>query len=321
MIRGAALVVAIVVVASVAARGDAAKKPDALHFSHKTHAGRLDTHRCEMCHSVDDAGAVKPPAALGHAPCMQAQCHASWFLATSEARKKTNPQLHARAAQFCAGCHESPDGAPPKTWTKPSTAAVMASFQAEREYHIEMPHFTHTKNGPCRDCHVVDDKFRLVANAPGHAQCVQCHNAKALPDHPMTKCMRCHNDGGRAETYGSLSRPKNDVRACGSEGQAQIQEELAKQRKKSDACYTHDRKEHRVHKTDGSAVQCGECHVLVTKNEYQDLKDLHSKPIIDPAEGVEHKACGQKGCHEDEVNNPMKNKCAMCHARKSTDTF
>jgi hypothetical protein len=331
MIRAAGVAIAATAVAITFGGGalvtaDTAKPTVVpLHFSHASHAARLgkDAHNCPLCHSVDDAGQVKPPASLGHAPCMQAQCHATWFLAVGAAGAKNNVALHDRAAQFCAGCHDPANGSPPKMWTKASPAAVLESFKDEREFHIEMSdkgtHYEHTRNTECRECHVVDEKT-LVTSSPGHAQCVKCHNAKALPDHTMAKCMRCHFEGGRQETYGNLKRRPTDVTSCGSEGKAQLDEELAKQRKRSKACFKHETKAHRT-TNKGEPVQCGQCHGLVKQPEYTDLKELHTRPIISPSKEIQHPLCGSCHQHENEVKDPTEKQCEKCHAKKTTDTF
>ena len=55
------------------------------HFSHTDHKARgIDVDRCEACHSIDAKGQVLAPAAQGHAPCLDAKCHATDFLAVGQ---------------------------------------------------------------------------------------------------------------------------------------------------------------------------------------------------------------------------------------------
>jgi hypothetical protein len=289
-------------------------------FLHASHASKLDVTKCETCHAVDGAGAISPPGALGHAPCQSVGCHASWFVATGAKARAKDPALYTKAAAFCLGCHESSDGAPPPAWTVPPTI-TKRSYQAEREYHVEMNHFEHTKRAACRDCHIVDGKtLALVPDAPGHAQCVQCHNVTKFADFTMAKCSYCHDVPARAEFF-PKSRPKNDVRACGGEGHAQL---VA--RKQKVHCFLHERPEHRV-RGDGTPVQCGDCHAMVAKGEwnghrYQSLKDLHGSPVIDNSRDLEHRACGRAGCHAKDVDDSRGTaNCQLCHADKSGDIF
>jgi hypothetical protein len=333
------------VLAANPSRADAPAVDKGLHFNHAKHepllaAAKMDVHKCATCHGVDGNGQVLPPAALGHTPCMSAACHATYFLATGESGKKKDPTLYARAALFCQGCHDSTDGSPPPAWTKPSPTAALRSFQFEREYHVEMTHFDHTqkkiKDGAkerpigCRDCHKVEEKtLALRTDAPGHAECVQCHNPKVKPDFTMAQCALCHDHPARSLHFAHPSRPKTAVRACGSEGQAQ--RDATNKHKKSVNCFKHETPNHRAHE-DGSAVQCGECHPMVSQGawhgfEYKTLKDLHVSPIIDNDKDLAHKSCGRsKACHAADVdlthgNNECAGACLKCHENKCEDLF
>ena len=294
--------------------------PSAKHFSHADHAKRdvpIDT--CETCHSVDAKGAVLAPAAKGHSPCMNVACHANDFLAAGKKTQTADPAKFAKASAFCLGCHDQM----PWPWKKPTTNAAKASFQLEREFHVEMNHYEHTQKAAqagesCRGCHVVDAaSFALVTGTPGHAQCVQCHNTKDFPDFSMDKCAVCHDKPARA-TYFAASRPKTDVRACGSEGAAALETK----HKKKVPCFRHERAEHRT--LDGQPVQCATCHYMVgdqskwAGRRYQTLKDLHTDAIIDNSGDRQHASCGRTAaCHKADVNTVAGAKCQLCHAEKS----
>ncbi len=294
--------------------------PEPRHFSHAEHGKRgvaVDT--CETCHAVGPKGEVLAPAAKGHAPCQAAGCHAADFLAVGEKIKKADPARSSRASGFCLGCHDTV----PAPWSKPATHAIQASFQLEREYHVEMNHYEHTQKAAkagelCRSCHLVDPKtFALVAASPGHAQCVACHNAKDQPEFTMSKCNLCHDKPARA-AYFAGSRPHTDVRACGSEGAALLENKL----KHAVPCFRHDRVEHRT--LDDKPVQCAACHYIVADKakwsgrRYQTLKDLHTEAIIDNSQDRQHASCGRSAaCHKADVNLVHGAKCTLCHAEKS----
>ena len=294
--------------------------PPATHFSHRNHAERKVTiTACESCHAIDAKAQVVAPAALGHAPCLSSGCHVTDFLATGAAARKADPAAYAKATGFCLGCHDSKDHAPPVPWSKPTTNAVLESFRYEREYHVEMNHFEHAARTECRTCHVVDPaSFALVKSAPGHAQCVTCHNPAKFPQFTMASCNLCHDKPARAD-YFQGSRPKVDVRACGSEGQAAF----AARGKQALACFRHERVEHRT--LDGGAVQCAACHYMIGdktkwgKRRYQTLHDLHLEPVIDNSQDREHKSCGRStACHKVDVDAARAGaKCTLCHAEKS----
>lgn len=312
-------VVAIFVVGCAIAFG-APSVPEPTHFSHADHRSRgVDVDTCATCHAVGATSAVLAPAAKGHAPCMNAGCHATWFIATGETMKKSDPALHAKANAFCLGCHD----AVPSRWNKPPTNAVKASFRLHREYHVEMNHYEHTararKSGElCSTCHIVDSKTHaLVAGTPGHAQCVQCHNAKDFPEFAMDKCGICHSPPARA-TYFKGNRPDVDVRGCGSEGHAVLERKLGR----AVPCYRHEREQHRI--AGGKPVQCATCHYMIAdkarwgRRRYQTLKDLHTEPIIDNAGERQHASCGgTSACHKAEVSLTAGAKCNLCHAEKS----
>jgi len=312
-----ALIVLALAIGAVAA---AAPAPAA--FSHRDHAEHdVAIARCETCHAVDPKGQVVAPGALGHAPCLSAGCHAKDFIATGAAARKADPAAYAKATALCLGCHASQDGTPPAPWSKPAASAVLESFRYEREYHVEMNHFEHTgrAGGDCRVCHVVDARsFALVRSAPGHAQCVTCHNPAKFPQFTMAMCGLCHDKPARAE-YFQGTRPKVDVRACGSEGQAA----LAARGKHAEGCFRHERAEHRVQ--GGEPVQCAACHYMIGdqtrwgRRRYQTLLDLHVEPVIDNAQDREHKSCGRTGaCHKADVDVARTGaRCSLCHAEKS----
>ncbi|HEX2688426.1 MAG TPA: hypothetical protein VHN14_17470 [Kofleriaceae bacterium] len=304
----------------ICAVGIASPTPAATHFSHADHAQRgLAIDTCETCHGVDAKGQIAPPAALGHAPCQSAPCHATYFVSIGDKTRKADPARYARATAFCLGCHDSKDGAPPAPWQKPTTGAALASFQYEREYHVEMNHFAHTQRAECRSCHIVDAKtFALITSTPGHAQCVACHNPQKFPAFTMDKCGLCHATPARTEFFGG-TRPKVDVRACGSEGQAAFEARA----QHAVSCFRHERAEHRT--ADGQSLSCAACHYMVGdktrwgKRRYQSLRDLHTEAIIDNSQDRQHKSCGQStACHRADVDAARPGaKCALCHAEKS----
>jgi hypothetical protein len=294
----------------------------AKHFVHADHKARgVDVDRCEGCHSIDAKGQVLAPAARGHAPCLEARCHASFFLAVGEPARQANAAQFAKASAFCLGCHE----VVPRPWQKPATR-IIKSFEASREYHVELNHHEHTtraKAAGCRGCHVVDDKsFALVAGTPGHAQCATCHNQKDNPAFTMKACGNCHQRESRTaylQQHGITgNRPKTDVRACDSEGHAQVQQRKGKQV----PCFKHERVEHRT--LAGNPVQCVSCHFIVGDaskwdgRRYQTLADLQINPIIWNAKDQQHESCGKvAACHKRDVDPVSGANCALCHAEKS----
>jgi hypothetical protein len=298
----------------------------AKHFSHSDHRGRgVDVDRCQACHSVDARGQVLAPAAQGHAPCLDARCHAADFLAVGEKARVQQPAQFAKASALCLGCHVEV----PWPWKKPATR-VLKAYQGSREHHIEMNHHQHTLRAKleCRSCHVVEDKsFALAAGTPGHAQCGKCHDAKAAPGavqapFSMKECGVCHLRESRADYLQRLeiteSRPKTDVRACGSEGHEQAER---KQRRKV-PCFKHERAEHRT--LNGNPVQCVSCHFIVGdkaqwgRRRYVSLADLQVNPIIWNAKDQQHESCGRvAACHKRDVDPVSGAKCNLCHADKS----
>ena len=292
------------------------------HFSHAAHKGRgLDVDRCETCHSIDAKGQVLAPAAQGHAPCLDAQCHATDFLAVGDKARTANAARFAKASAFCRGCHTEV----PRPWQK-AVPRVIPSYRASREYHVEMNHHEHTqraKAAGCRGCHTVDDtSFALVAGAPGHSQCVTCHNPKDQPSFTMKACGNCHQRESRAEYLQRLgvtgNRPKTDVRACETEGHGQV---AARQGRKV-PCFKHERVEHRTQ--GGAPVQCVSCHFIVGVQaawggrRYQTLADLQINPIIWNAKDQQHESCGRvAACHKRDVDPVSGAKCSLCHAERS----
>lgn len=297
------------------------------HFDHGEHAKRgVAVDKCGSCHRIDAKGEILAPAAQGHAPCLQSQCHASDFLAvgTSEKTRKPGPAFD-KAAAFCTGCHEKV----PWPW-KRATTRLRPSFQGGREYHVELDHFAHATRSAeaqsCRGCHVVDSKsFALVTGTPGHAQCVQCHNAKDYPEHTMAQCGLCHQKPARDVYFAQqlaargikkdAPRPATRVRACGSEAHTRL---AAKNPKTP--CFEHERVEHRTD-ADGKPVQCAKCHYVVADKSlgkrYQSLVDLRVRPIIDNNRDRQHASCGRSGCHH--YKQVQADTCAesYCHADMS----
>jgi len=309
--------------------------PAAKHFSHADHASKgVVVDKCDACHAIDSKGQVLIPAAQGHSPCLEAKCHASSFLAVGAKQKAADPVAFNKAAAFCLGCHDSV----PWPWKK-QEMRVLHSFQNELEYHVEMNHYEHTqKKVPsrgsvvdCRSCHAVDVKsFALVTGAPGHAQCALCHNAKDYPEFTMALCGNCHSRPARAD-YFLGSRPKNDVRACDSEGVQLLKDKFAKEgRTKAKGevpCFRHERVEHRfLDKTAATQpLECNSCHTMVDDKKkwhpgqrYQSLKDLHVAVIINNnGSEDQHKACGKTAaCHRADVDTVNGGHCSLCHAEK-----
>ena len=217
------LLVVLVCVLGVAVYGafadTKAKPPEGIHFMHGNHKDPLakigidvdDPKQCKNCHTLDEKGAVRAPAAQGHAPCMRSGCHASDFLVVSESGKKNKPQEYARSTAFCTGCHSEI----PVPWKKPGTLTIQA-WRNQREHHIEMgsqegegtrgmDHYGHITiakmpdgtKPECRSCHVIDDQFKLKTGTPGHKQCMQCHTATGAPAFAMQECGKCHKKNGR----------------------------------------------------------------------------------------------------------------------------
>lgn len=343
------------------------------HFSHASHASfktargatldTLDPKSCNNCHSLDAKGGVKAPAAQGHAPCLQSKCHGddpltseapSFFAISEKNSKNKDPKMVAaftRASAFCLGCHEQV----PWPWQRP-TARLLDGWVNQREHHIEMArtatstmdHYAHTqqkkKSGEqvgCRDCHAVGADFKLVKGAPGHAQCVNCHNTTDGMAFAMTDCGKCHKSGSRSEWLVEIAenaytakgikksvkdapaRMKADVFSCGSQGEAQ----LAKKGKKAHRCFKHETPEHRE-KKGGTEVQCQQCHWMVSDKRgwvrgasFSNLAELHTNKIIgDPTTSdlnKQHAACG--GCHPHKAQIELATaQCEFCHAVRTS---
>jgi hypothetical protein len=301
-----------------------APAPAVKHFSHTDHKARgLAIDACSTCHSLDAKGQVLAPAAKGHAPCLDARCHAADFLAVGAQTRATEPARFAKSGSFCLGCHLEV----PLPWTKPATRVVKA-YQGAREHHVEMNHYEHARRAlpkdSCRGCHAVDPKtFALAVGAPGHAQCGTCHDGRgAPPAFAMKECGSCHLRESRAEYLRreglAVSRPKTDVRACASEGQEQAQQKLGRKVR----CFEHERAQHRT--LNGSPVQCSACHFIVGnqaqwgRRQYVSLDDLRRNPIIWNAKDKQHESCGRvAACHKRDVDPVSGAKCDLCHAEKS----
>lgn len=291
----------------------------AKHFSHADHKARgVNVDACQTCHAVDARGQVLAPAARGHAPCLDTQCHAADFLAVGEKVRAKEPARFAKASAFCLGCHDSV----PAPWQRPAVRVLEGS----REHHVEMNHHEHTvrAKADCRGCHVVDDKsFALAAGTPGHAQCGTCHVAGASPPvFAMKECGACHQREPRADYLRRLgiagNRPKTDVRACGTEGHAQLEAKLGRKV----PCFKHERAEHRT--LGGKPVQCASCHFIVGekaqwgRRRYVSLADLQVNPIIWNTRDQQHESCGRvAACHQRDVDPVSGAQCNLCHAEKS----
>jgi hypothetical protein len=293
------------------------------HFAHTDHKARgVDVEKCASCHSIDATGQVLAPAAQGHAPCLDAKCHATDFLAVGQKARTANPAQFARSAAFCLGCHQEV----PWPWKKPTTR-VLKAYEGSREHHVEMNHFDHTVRAKqnCRGCHAVDDKsFELVVGAPGHAQCGTCHNARTSPPvFAMKECNACHLRESRAAYLQRKdlvkSRPDTDVRACDSEGHEQLEKKLGRKVK----CFKHETSAHRTQS--GAPVQCVYCHFVVgdktqwgKNRDYRSLDHLRANPIIWNARDKQHESCGRSSaCHKKDVDPVSGANCGLCHAEKS----
>jgi Class III cytochrome C family len=280
-----------------------------VHADHTKHG--VDVAVCTTCHTIDPRGVVAVPAALGHSPCQNAACHAADFVASGAKTKKADPARHQKAVAFCLGCHSSVSNSAPNAWNK---AVPDAAFKGVGDYHVEMNHLDHTARMPCRDCHAVDGvSYKLLENAPGHRQCVLCHNGKPVP--AMTECGMCHKTPA-ASAYFTSKRPDSDVRSCGA----------ASSDPKS-PCFKHERKEHRFC-ADNRELQCGNCHFMVAETglwngrSYKSLKDVKSAPIIENQKDRAHKACGSSGCHSADVNDGAgRARCGLCHSKKVLDSI
>ena len=308
------------------------------HFDHKDHGKRgIKLEPCTQCHPIADTGMPMPPAALGHSPCLNSGCHATYFLATAAARAK-DPTLGARATAFCLGCHDTPDGKAPTPASKPPWNTALRSFEAEREWHVEMPHYDHVakdrERADCKTCHVTADAkaptpWALVPGTPGHQQCGGCHDAHD-PVLKMDQCEHCHKQGARVAYLGK-SRPEVDVRACDSEGYLSALADSAAKHKPPRPCFKHEREAHRIVFKNGKPavddggkpieVQCMTCHYMVGDkarwggHHYETLADLHKSPIIDNRQNEEHASCSSGGaCHSADIAT---NKCQLCHAERS----
>jgi hypothetical protein len=308
------------------------------HFDHRDHLTRgLKLAPCTQCHPMADTGLPMPPAALGHFPCLSAGCHATYFVPSAAARAK-DPTLDARATAFCLGCHDTPDGKSPTPASKPPWNTALKSYEAEREWHVEMPHYDHVAKGSertdCKSCHVTGDAraaspWALVPGTPGHAQCGVCHDAND-PVLKMDQCEHCHKQGARAAYLGK-SRAGVDVRACDSEGYAKYLADSVARHEPPPPCFKHEREAHRIVFKNGKPVvdgarkpvevECMTCHYMVGDkarwggHRYDSLADLHKSPIIDNRQNEEHASCSSGGaCHTADLAN---NKCTTCHVERN----
>jgi hypothetical protein len=299
----------VIVVASGLLVG-AEPTPVAKHFSHADHQKRgVKTDDCDSCHTIDAQGITITPGATGHSPCLNAACHAADFIASGT---KAQPAQHQKAVSFCLGCHPSAKNEPPPAWTKPTPVAI--ATHGPSEYHVEMNHFEHTKRTNCRTCHIVDGKsLALVADRPGHHECVLCHNPQKYPEFTMSKCGLCHSTPSRVEFFPKVNRPSNNVRACNSEGYLGFARKHPGQKL---ACFTHERPEHRMQ--NGKEVQCGTCHFMVDDPHlgprYNSIAKLHELPVIEDDAGRAHRSCGNAAaCHKNQVPPNATSHCGVCH--------
>ena len=323
-------VIVLALLAGVAVGQPAAPEGPPLHFSHASHKehGLAIDGACDTCHKTDLKGTISPPAAIGHYPCLNGACHnepkfthAGWFVATGPTAKAKTPELFAKATRFCLGCHDGTEAPAPAS--KPTTAAVLKAFLAEREFHVTMKspamlgHFTHvqTAGGSCVGCHTVGGKTDVT---PGHAQCQTCHGAGSAALHAMSDCGKCHVAGGRAAAYPDDSRPHTDVRQCGSEGHVQTAKRQHLPLDKV-TCFSHDKPGHQFHEAkDGTPnpkdpVECAMCHALVVEKRL-DLPALHTEQIVPNAEAKGHALCGSCHHHSADVFQGSGTKCLKCHA-------
>ena len=284
----AALIVVAALVASSGAPADSTPVLEPVFFKHGDHEGYgvKMKDNCAACHAVDKNGTVAVPGANGHQPCQTSGCHNTWFLSAGMPTDKN----YVRAASFCLGCHDTPDGKAPKPSAK--AVAVFRSFKAELEFHVEMPgpddpdthgvgsHLAHSDKKStrqdCRSCHIVQKDGLLEPGTPGHGQCVVCHDPedrkKGNVKVSMEMCDKCHRSGARQSPWetglsGAGSRHGDDkletvnqkttathatsVRSCNSEAFQHIAA-LSKHPEKL-PCFKHERPEHRFRDYSASA--------------------------------------------------------------------
>lgn len=292
----------------------------ATHFAHVAHAQHgLDVAVCSRCHTLDANAAVNAPAARGHAPCLSAQCHATDFVASGPTTLARAPARWARAQAFCLGCHAPQGGRAPQ----PTAAArADAVFRGQRDYHVEMDHFAHAQAAPCRQCHIVDPTtFSLRPDAPGHRECLTCHDGKAAP--AMAACGDCHKSPA-PRAYFTQNRSDSDVRSCApTTANAAASARAAH----SDPCFTHERSEHRQY-ADGTPLSCGNCHFMLAnrsvwgQRRYQSLFEIKANPIIENQRDRAHRACGTSGCHRADVSDAVGTaRCGLCHTKRVLDSI
>jgi hypothetical protein len=323
-----------------------ATTPPAARFDHDQHAKDVAKLKkkvdCQDCHGLNKEGKIAQPGAQGHYPCMQSGCHADLFLGSA----KTKPDaFKQKQTAVCTVCHTDT----PVPWKKAPTK-VLKIFESQIAHHVEMNHYQHTqmklpkrlggKQVECRTCHVVNAKgvdsrvgmeYGLAYNAPGHNECVLCHNPQdekelTIP-HTMGNCGGCHQAGSRASYFGAPrgTRGSDKVTSCESEGLKLLRKAIevgdVKLKKPfgdvKARCFAHETKAHRFkdHKSADpkQPVQCNACHGIVEEEEkgqplFKTLKDMKEKSIIDRNEQKQHAKCGSSGCHA-----PL-DSCGFCHA-------
>jgi hypothetical protein len=327
---GAAVLLTAAAVAFAGPTGPAASQVAPSFFDHKTHADAAllggakppvvyssDGKSCNSskCHAVDDHDHIVPPGANGHTPCIDANCHATWFLSAGVPADKN----YAQAASFCLGCHASDDNQPPKPSQR--VKALFHSRDSEVEFHVEMPgpaedtlwggagsHFAHASKHAartdCRTCHIVENSGLLRPGAPGHDECLGCHKASdkraGKVKVSMGDCSDCHKAGARPNPFTAAGLPVasrqedfitgridptqhthvTSVRSCGSEGD----EALKKQGLKKSSCFRHegggDKQAHRFGADGKTPTQCGHCHEMIADDSVWKLfPQVHGKPV------------------------------------------
>ena len=317
-------------------KGDesASGAPTAKKFDHAAHAKRsykgtekkvVTDENCSSCHGDNPKGILATPAKSGHQPCMNAGCHVEWFVSVGPGTRKRDPVRFQKAVEFCLGCHSDAKGEPPPQYKKAKADAVYKDNTAPG-YHVDFPHYDHTKKAKCTKCHVINKRnYALELNTPGHAECASCHNeANSEGAEAMSQCATCHSEPGPKEYYSNRGKG-SETRSCGSAGHEEL---AAKLEKPLDdvPCFKHERKEHRERK-DGEELQCSQCHVMISDrrqwgaNRFHTVQEIRSAQIIDNNRDRGHKACGDsRGCHKRDVDDSRGSAdCRLCHSQKTID--
>lgn len=289
---------------SVSSKAGSAAPKNAKGFDHQRHAKQLEDKNCSHCHIETDT-ARPAPTTRSHAPCLASECHIDEFLSTGPRTKKEDRGAFATAAEFCALCHKSRTGEPPRRFAK-APANALFEDKTTANFHVEMDHQAHSLRTRCSTCHVVDiQDFTLVAGRPNHLECKSCHDDS---EQPMSDCEGCHRAPGPA-TYFTGTRKRSDVRVCVPGGNS------------TRPCFKHERTEHRFQR-DQSPLECSSCHYMFKKKKYNgqhytSLADIKAAPIIDNRRDMAHRSCGTSGCHKREIDDSMgTGKCGLCHSKQ-----